>query len=374
MLRLRLVAALTCIALVNLVSCQTQAPSSGEQPAAATPRSIQLAGVDTSKLTEREREQWSTFVGELLAPCPDQPVSLAQCVAEKRPCNTCLPAANFLTHQVTRGKTRSQAEAAYRARFSPDEVKEIEPGDSPGKGAADPLVTIVEWADFECPFCAVASPVLSQAVARHSKHARLVFKHYPLGMHEHAEAAARAATAAGMQGKFWEYHSLLFQNQQALDEATLDKLAKQVGLDVAQFTTDRKSEAVADRVAADRKQADALGLKGTPTLYINGRAFDLEKFDLAEDLDAWIELEVALRSGANAQPTSGRASGSGSAVTAGASSGVDQPVSLEKKDAPAAASAVPASSATSQGEKNKGSEANKAAPNNATPSAPPKGG
>lgn len=297
---------------VNLLACQTQAPSSGEEPAAAAPRSVQLAGVDTSKMTEREREQWSTFVAELLAPCPDQPVSLAQCVAEKRPCQSCLPAANFLTHQVTRGKTRSQAEAAYRARFSPDEVKDIEAGDSPSKGATDALVTIVEWADFECPFCAVASPILNKAIARHQKHARLVFKHYPLSMHEHAEGAARAATAAGMQGKFWEFHALLFQNQQTLDEASLEKYAKQAGLDVAQFNTDRKSEAVADRVAQDRKQADGLGLKGTPTMYINGRHFDLEKFDLAEDLDAWIELEIQMRSG-SAPSNTGKAAQSGAA-------------------------------------------------------------
>jgi protein-disulfide isomerase len=208
-----------------------------------------------------------------------------------------LPAATFLTNQVTRGKTRSQAEAAFRARFAPEEVKDIDVGDSPGKGAKEPVVTIVEWADFECPFCGVAQPLLSQVVQRHPDTVRLVFKHYPLSMHQDAEGAARAAVAAGMQGKFWELHSLFFQNQEGLNEAGLEKLAKQAGLDVTQFNTDRKSEAVADRVATDRKQADGFGLKGTPTIYINGRSFDLEKFDLAEDLEAWIELEVTLRAG-----------------------------------------------------------------------------
>jgi protein-disulfide isomerase len=311
---------------------------------------IEVAGVDTSKLTEREREQWSVLVGELLAPCPDQPVSLAQCVTQKRPCAACLPAATFLTNQVTRGKTRSQAESAFRARFAPDEVKDIEVGDSPGKGSSEPLVTIVEWADFECPFCGVAQPMLNQVVQRHADKVRLVFKHYPLSMHPNAEAASRAAVAAGMQGKFWELHGVFFQNQEALDEPSLERFAKQAGLDVGQFNADRKSEAVADRVAADRKQADSLGLKGTPTIYINGRAFDLEKFDLAEDLEAWIELEVALRSG-----SSTNASVKSSVLPAGASSSQDKPVVLEKPPAkaepkvPAAAgSSAPSSAKTPQ--------------------------
>lgn len=326
-------------------------------------------------MTEREREQWSTFVAELLAPCPDQPVSLAQCVAEKRPCQSCLPAANFLTHQVTRGKTRSQAEAAYRARFSPDEIKEIEAGDSPSKGATDALVTIVEWADFECPFCAVASPILNKAIARHQKHARLVFKHYPLSMHEHAEGAARAATAAGMQGKFWEFHALLFQNQQTLDEASLEKYAKQVGLDVAQFNTDRKSEAVADRVAQDRKQADGLGLKGTPTMYINGRHFDLEKFDLAEDLDAWLELEIAMRAGSAPSSTVGKAAqSSGGTQISGTQISGTQSGSPAASSAPnvtgASATVKPAPAKTEKAEQDK---TEKTAPGAQPPAAQPPG-
>ncbi|HEX2736048.1 MAG TPA: thioredoxin domain-containing protein [Polyangiaceae bacterium] len=316
---------------LSAVACQTQAPSSGEQPAAAAPKVVQLAGVDTSKMTEREREQWSALVGELLAPCPDQPVSLAQCVAEKRACEACLPAANFLTSQVTRGKSKSQAEAAFRARFAPDQVKEIDIGDSPATGAKEPSVTIVEWADFECPFCGVAQPILHQAVARHPQDVRLVYKNYPLSMHQNAEGAARAGVAALIQGKFWEIHSLFFQNQETLDDPSLERFAKQAGLDVAQFNSDRKSEAVADRVATDRKQGDSFGLKGTPTIYINGRSFDLEKFDLQEDLEAWIELEISLKSGSAKGSSTAQANGS-------ARDGHDQPVVLEKPNSKPAAS------------------------------------
>lgn len=305
---------LLVLALGTFTACQSQTTAKGE-PAAAPPKTIELEGVDTSGLTAREREQWSTYVSELLAPCPDQPVSLAQCVTDKRACDACLPAARFLSQQVTKGKTRSQAEAAYRARFSADEVKDVAVGDSPGKGASDPVVTVVEWADFECPFCGMASPLIGKAVSRHAEKVRLVFKHFPLSSHEHAEGAARAAVAAGRQGKFWEMHDLLFKNQGALDGPSLERLAKQLGLDLEQFKADSKSEAVADAVTADRKQAEQLSLRGTPSLFINGRHFDLEKFDLAEDLEAWIELEIELGSagrsagGANVGSPAGKAEG-----------------------------------------------------------------
>ncbi len=301
MLRSCIAAVFWCLLVGSQAACQSQTTAKGEQPTAVKPKTIELDGVDTSKLTQRENEQWSTMVSELLAPCSDEPVSVAQCVAEKRSCDTCLPAARFLTGQVTKGKTRSQAEDAFRARFSPDAVKSVEAGDSPAKGATNPAVTIVEWADFECPFCGMASPLLAKTAKKYPEQVQVVFKHYPLSAHEHAENAARAAIAAGKQGKFWEMHDLMFQNQTALDDKGIERLAKQVGLDIAKFKDDLKSEAVADAVNADRKQADKLGLRGTPMLFINGRHFDLETFDLAEDLEPWIELEVELRAGKPSQ-------------------------------------------------------------------------
>jgi protein-disulfide isomerase len=116
-------------------------------------------------------------------------------------------------------------------------------------------------------------------------------------MHEHGEPAARAVVAAAKQGKFWEMHHALFQNQKTLDEAGLNKIAKGLGLDVKQFDEDRRSEAVADAVAKDKKEGEALGLQGTPAIFINGRAFELEQFDLTEDLTDWIALEIELRTG-----------------------------------------------------------------------------
>jgi protein-disulfide isomerase len=192
---------------------------------------------------------------------------------------------------------------AYRIRFSPDEVKAVDIGDSPSLGPADAPVTIVEWADFECPFCGAAAPVLDKVVRRYPGNVRLVFKCYPLSSHEHAEIAARAAVAAGRQNKFWEMHHALFEHQaEGLDRDTIERLATDIGLDMKQFKTDIESEATADAVMADRKQAEALGLRGTPMIYINGRPFELEIFSLVEDLDPWIQLDVRERTGKSVTP------------------------------------------------------------------------
>ncbi len=270
----------------------------GPDPAPETPELVELKGVDTSGLRAREKREWSSAVSELLAPCPDQPVSLAACVKESRDCKACAPAAEFLVKQVQKGKTRAQVEAAFKKRFAPSEVKQISLDGSPEKGAPNASVVIVEWADFECPFCARSAPVLDEIVERYPSDAKLVFKNYPLSIHKHAEKAARAAVAAGRQEKFWEMHRALFaRHPKPLDPQGIEEAAKVAKLDLRRFRDELDSEPVADAVAKDRKQGDALKLEGTPLIYVNGRHFDLDYFDIGEDLEDWIVLEVFLATG-----------------------------------------------------------------------------
>jgi len=296
--------ALTLVNL-NVATCRSPAAEGGHDPAPKEEEAkiVKLDGVDTSSLTSREQREWSTYVSELLAPCSDQPVSLAQCIKESRPCSLCLPAAKFLVKRVTRGGTRSQVETAFRMRFSPDTVKTVEEGDSPSKGAKDAPVVIVEWADFQCPYCGAAAPILDKIVEQYPGDVRLVFKNYPLASHEHSEIAARGAVAAGKQGKFWEMHHKLFENQSTgLDRDVVIRLAKEIGVDEKKFVADMDSEAVADAVNRDRKQAEKLELRGTPMIYINGRHFELEQFNLLEDVNDWIELEIEQRTGKKVAP------------------------------------------------------------------------
>jgi hypothetical protein len=277
----------------RLTTCRS--PGSGGDATNAQPeKTIDLKGVDTSALTAREKADWSAYVSEALSPCPDQPVSVAQCVNESRPCAACKPAAKYLLEQVRRGRTRTQVEGAYRARFAPDQIKNLDVSGAPGKGPEGAPVLIVEFADFECPACAAARPVIEDVFEHHPGQVRLVFKHFPLGMHPNAEKAARASVAAQKQNKFWEMYSLLFENQAALSPENVEKLAEKAGLDLTRFRQDRDSESVADSVAKDRKQGETLALDSTPTLFINGRKFPATT-EFKQDLDDWITLELTLK-------------------------------------------------------------------------------
>ena len=285
-----------------------QKPSGGgdatkdpDQPVA----DVNLAEVDTSALTPREKREWSGYVSELLAPCSDVPVPIAQCVSEKRNCNKCLPAAKMILRGVRDGYAKEQVEHAFHNRFDPDKVRNVPIGDSPTRGSSSAPVVVVEFADFTCPHCQGLAPALDKFVDEHSMQVRFVYKFMPLsGMgHERAEPAARAAWAAGMQGKFWEMHHKLFASPDHLEQGDFEAYAKELGLDVAKFRTDMQSQATTDHLAADRKLADSLEVKGTPTLYINGR-----EYDKSQSLEDWIDLELQLVAPAHGAAPSASAS------------------------------------------------------------------
>ncbi len=293
-LRLAVVFGVAALMSARLTTCRSPGEG-GAEPSPSKPEQsdVTLAGVDTSALTSREKSEWSRYVSEFLTPCADQPVSIAQCVKEARACKACAPAAKYLVELARHGQVRAQVEAAYKARFSPEAVHAIDLQGAPSKGPDNARVVVTEFADFQCPVCGAKRPVIEEVLKKHSSDMRLVFKHFPITFHENAEKAARAAVAAQRQNKFWEMHAALFENQQNLAPENVENLAKGIGLDMKHFLADRDSEVVADAVTKDRKQGEALGVKGTPSLFINGRMF-VPGDDFAEDLDAWITLEVEL--------------------------------------------------------------------------------
>ena len=142
----------------------------------------------------------------------------------------------------------------------------------PVKGnTEDPLVTIVEFSEFECPFCKKAKPSVDKLMKNYGDKIRLVWKDYPLPFHNQAKPAARAAIAAQKQGKFWEMHDLLFKNQKKLKQDGLfEKLAKQAGLNVDKFKKDFNSSEAKQRVKDDMKLGKKVGVRGTPNIFING--------------------------------------------------------------------------------------------------------
>jgi Na+/H+ antiporter NhaA len=150
--------------------------------------------------------------------------------------------------------------------------RDVEVGVDHLAGSADAPLTLVEYGDFECPFCARATGVTNELCERFGPRLRYVFRHLPLpDVHPHAELAARAAVAAGLQGRFWEMHDLLFAHQDELDVEDLVSYAAALDLDVETFLHDVDDEATAARVRADVASAEASGARGTPTFFVNGR-------------------------------------------------------------------------------------------------------
>jgi protein-disulfide isomerase len=150
------------------------------------------------------------------------------------------------------------------------DVYQVPIGSSHQRGPSDALVTIVEFSEFQCPFSKKVQPVLAKVVEKYGKDVRIVFKHLPMAFHLQAPLASEYALAAGAQGKFWELHDLMFENQQALAEAELDGYAKQVGLDPGKLAAFLATGEAKRTIVSDQDLARRLGATGTPTFFING--------------------------------------------------------------------------------------------------------
>lgn len=168
----------------------------------------------------------------------------------------------------------------------------------------DPAVTVIEYADFQCPGCASFAPLLDQLAANFPEDVQIIYRHFPLNsIHPNAQKSAEAAEAAGAQDKFWEYHALLFERQaewSSLAEAEARQffidLAAELELDVDQFTTEFDEGVHAERVTASEQEAMALGLPGTPSAIVNGQIVAGE--NLPRDIAAWeafIQEETKLK-------------------------------------------------------------------------------
>lgn len=142
---------------------------------------------------------------------------------------------------------------------------------SPSKGPEQAKVTLIEFSDFQCPFCKRVTPTLERIEKEYEGQVRVVFKHLPLSIHSKAPAAHAAAEAAHQQGKFWEMHDKIFANQREMSEQNYEKWAAELGLDVDQFKRDRVAADTAKRVERDSSEAAALGVTGTPAFFINGK-------------------------------------------------------------------------------------------------------
>ncbi len=147
----------------------------------------------------------------------------------------------------------------------------IAASDAPSFGPPDAKVTLVEFSDFECPYCSRAGAVTKQIKEKYGNKVRFVFRQFPLSFHQSAQGAAEASLAAHAQGKFWEMHDKMFENQRSLDRASLEGYAKDLKLDVAKFKAALDTKQNEERVKADIALGGEVAVQGTPTLFINGK-------------------------------------------------------------------------------------------------------
>ena len=160
------------------------------------------------------------------------------------------------------------------------------------RGPDHAAVTVVEFGDFECPNCKQAAPAVKLLLERFDERVRFVFRNFPLTeVHPHAMLAAQAAEAASAQGKFWEMHDLLFENQTHLKAQHLHSYAERLGLDMARYTAEMDDEIYLQRVREHMESARKSGVRGTPTFFVNGRLHDVS-FGLRALFDA---VEEALK-------------------------------------------------------------------------------
>ena len=169
----------------------------------------------------------------------------------------------------------------------------VEPGRDHVRGPADAPVTLVEYGDFQCPYCGDAYPVVRELEDRFGESLRFVFRHMPLDdLHPRAPAAALAAEAAGAQGRFWEMHDRLFEHQLELSDEDLRRHAEAIGLDLDRFERDLRDEGLAARVDDDLRSGAGSGVPSTPRFFVNGviHLGSASRAQLGEAIEAQLQL------------------------------------------------------------------------------------
>ena len=240
-----------------------------------------LPGVDVSRLSAPQKALALKVLREQDCSCGCN-MKLAECRVVDPSCSYSTGMASAVVDAVAHGKNETEAMAAAIAskyghteqpRLLGDPVQ-IPVAGAPVTGPANAPITIVEFSDFQCPYCAAAIPQIKAVLRGYPTQVKLIFKEFPLEMHSHANMAAVAAVAAQQQGRFWQMHDLLFAHHDDLSRADILACAKEAGLDMQRFERDFASTAVHESVLRDVQDGDHAGVEGTPTLFINGQRYN----------------------------------------------------------------------------------------------------
>jgi len=243
---------------------------SGWQTATELPR------VDFSNLTKAQRAVALQVLRSESCACGCD-MKIAECRVGDPKCNVSRRLADFVVKEAAAGKVAPAIKTALiKFAAAPEMMLEDKPvpisiaGD-PVRGPADAKITIVEFSDFQCPFCAKAVGEVQKVLAKYPKNVRFIFKQYPLDSHSQAELAAEAALSAQAQGKFWEMHDKMYANFRLINRQRIYLWASELGMDTNKLKADLDSRKYEKRVAMEEKEGDEAGVEGTPTFFINGK-------------------------------------------------------------------------------------------------------
>jgi protein-disulfide isomerase len=211
-------------------------------------------------------------------------MKLAECRIKDPGCGDSTALSKMAGDAVKQGKTAVQVATllhnspiakarADQNRILYDPVK-LNIDGSPSKGPATAKVTLVEFSDFQCPYCSIAIQKAYALLQIYPKEVKLVFKQYPLDIHDQARLAAEASLAANAQGKFWELHDKMFANHRRLSRENIDLWARELGIDMIRFKQDVDSGKYRQQIDKDLNEGTQAGVQATPTFFINGQRYN----------------------------------------------------------------------------------------------------
>jgi protein-disulfide isomerase len=241
-------------------------------------------------------------------------MKIAECRVKDPGCFYSRGLALVMVDAVKAGKSDKEVLAAMEAsKFShPPEQKLLEDpvaipvAGSPVTGPQDAPITLVEFSDFQCPYCFLATPQLRAVLKAYPTRVKLIFKQFPLDMHSQAALAAAAAIAAHKQGKFWPMHDALFASHEDLSRPTILTLASAIGLDMKRFEADLDSAETKQTVAQDEEDGTRAGVMATPTIFIDGQHYNgpIKLETLTPLLEAELKHPTQVKTAASPAPAS----------------------------------------------------------------------
>jgi protein-disulfide isomerase len=271
---MRLLLRLCLYAGLTIAFAFAQSPENWQQVA-------DLPGVDMAGLSAAQKTTVLKILREQGCSCGCG-MQIAECRMKDPACSFSTGLAAIVIKNVREGKTHEQVVAALKASplakgpaprpILSDPVK-VPIAGAPAKGPENARITLVEFSDFECPYCSHAVGQVDALMKIFPKDIRLVYKQFPLSMHPHARKAAAASLAANEQGKFWQMHDKLFASFRQLDDEHILAMAKEIGLDMNRFTADLGSGKYDAVIKKDLRDGEESGVAGTPAFFINGKLY-----------------------------------------------------------------------------------------------------